>query len=223
MIWCVVRGRTKNMIKDAEYLLKKHVVIRVFLCMMGHMNTVVICLGNPGSKYEKTWHNAAWILADQIISSWEFNKYAQADMSVAGDVVWVKPQTFMNNSGEVLGHLKQQYGLGEDNLVVVYDDLDLPLGSIKIAHNRGDGGHNGIKSIVLHFGSQAFTRVRIGIAPEGGRQSIPGDFRDYVLRNMDPESFALLSGLSSRFEKMIQSIHTDGYDQAMNVWNESSV
>ncbi len=168
---------------------------------------IIICLGNPGEQYAKTWHNAGWIIADQIVpaDAWKFNKYAQADLAEVDGVLWVKPQTFMNNSGVVVDYLRKQYGLDENNLVVVHDDLDIPLGSLKTGRNHGDAGHNGIKSIVDHFGSQDFTRIRIGIAPEGGRQSISGDFRDYVLRNMEDKDTTTLKTLLNPIQKALVS------------------
>lgn len=181
---------------------------------------VVVALGNPGDRYRLTPHNAGWIVADEIVASddWSFEKYAQADIAKAAGMVWVKPKTYMNNSGEVLPYMKKQYDADVGSLVVLYDDLDLPFGQVKISHNRGDGGHNGIKSIARHFGSHAFTRIRIGIAPEDGRGH---NFDQYVLSSLSASQASTLRELAPTIKDILSLIDKEGYEASMNRYNSA--
>lgn len=187
---------------------------------------LVVFLGNPGEKYKKTWHNAGWIIADEIVPNkedWLFNKYAQADFSKLNlggkEIEFIKPQTFMNNSGLAVRYVMDKQSMSPEDIIVVYDDLDLPIGSLKISHNRGDGGHNGIKSIINQTGSSSFIRVRIGIAPKEGRTSIFGDFSDYVLRSIDEEYFETIKDMSSTIKDIISSLAQSGVENTMNKFN----
>jgi PTH1 family peptidyl-tRNA hydrolase len=104
----------------------------------------IIGLGNPGEKYHTTRHNIAWLVLNGIFSDgWSHHKYMNADIRTGHIGLFVKPQTFMNNSGEVISFLKKEIDFKPEHVVVIYDDVDLAFGTIRISYDRGDGGHNG--------------------------------------------------------------------------------
>ena len=137
-------------------------------------------LGNPGRSYERTRHNAGYLVADELArrhgGSWRKRKRAEAAPVSLGsrEVTLLKPTTFMNNSGSALA------GYGTEDLIVVHDDLDLPPGDVRVKVGGGAGGHNGLRSIIQHLGPD-FVRVRVGI----GRPPVDMTVTDYVLSRMD--------------------------------------
>ena len=140
----------------------------------------IIGLGNPGEKYKNTYHNIAWLIFDALgLIDWKFDKYLNAEFT--GEhrsdeiFIYLKPQTFMNRSGEIIKGLKKMKDFSPENLIVIHDDIDLPFGKVKLSYNRGDGGHNGVKSIIQHLKSKKFYRIRIGVAKvlENGEQIKP--------------------------------------------------
>ena len=179
----------------------------------------VVTLGNPGDRYRHTPHNAGWIIADKVVpnDAWRFEKYAQADVAEVDGVLWVKPKTYMNNSGEVVPFLKKQYGATSGSLCVLHDDLYLPYGTLKISHSRGDGGHNGVKSIARHFGSNLFGRLRVGIEQDE-TDAMPAD--RYVLSQLSPSRLAEIHDLVPHVKKVITTIAESGFEAAMNKYNE---
>lgn len=131
---------------------------------------MIVGLGNPGRKYENTRHNVGFMAVDQLASAYQTNFKANpfeaevADFFVAGEkILLVKPQTFMNDSGRAVGPLMTYYGIEKDELLVIYDDLDLALGKIRLRQKGSAGGHNGMKSIISHLGTDSFKRIKIGI------------------------------------------------------------
>lgn len=138
---------------------------------------LIVGLGNPGKEYDRTRHNAGFLaldalhekLAEEKINPWELSKKFNA--TIAGctlnndKIILAKPMTFVNDSGLSVQLLMHFYKMNAADLVVVHDDKDIPLGTFKIQTDRGAAGHNGVLSIIEHIGSQAFTRIRIGIAP----------------------------------------------------------
>jgi len=125
-------------------------------------------LGNPGKEYEKTRHNIGFRVIDELAK----NKPSEA--------VLLKPQTFMNNSGEAVNTAVNFYKIKLADLWVIHDDIDLPLGEIKISQNRGSAGHKGVESIIKKLGTKDFNRVRIGIRPLRGK---PEAVEKFVLQN----------------------------------------
>lgn len=139
---------------------------------------LIVGLGNPGKEYEKTRHNAGFLLVDMIqhtheCSPWKLSKKFNAEISegtIGGaKVILAKPMTFMNNSGQSVGLLLQYYSLSPSDLLVILDDKDITLGTHKVQSGRGHAGHNGMKSIMETCGTKDITRIRIGIAPEEGK------------------------------------------------------
>jgi len=151
---------------------------------------LIIGLGNPGKKYEKTRHNIGFVVVDEVISNFQFSIFKQfpkfkSQISKGNikdkKIIFAKPQTFMNNSGEGVRALIDFYKIDPENdLIIIHDDKDIPLGTIKIQKDKSAAGHNGIKSIIQHLGTQNFTRVRIGVAPEDPRKI--GNTADFVLK-----------------------------------------
>lgn len=135
---------------------------------------LIVGLGNPGKEHENTRHNAGFLIIDKMLADHEiqatFDKKANADIAKTEiskkRVLLVKPMTYMNNSGLTVRSLVDFYKLKPENLIIVHDDKDIPLGEIRIQTNRGPAGHNGVKSIIEHLGTQNFLRIRVGVAPE---------------------------------------------------------
>lgn len=178
----------------------------------------IIGLGNPGEKYRNTRHNVAWIILDELFGNgWSFHKYMNAEIRTGHDGLYIKPQTFMNNSGEVISFLKKEVDFEPEHVVVIYDDVDLAFGDIRISHDRGDGGHNGVKSITNHLGSKKSIRIRVGISRriDDGRLIKPN-----VLGNFPPEEQEIIQNeLSSKIDQIISSLVGQGREEAMNKFN----
>ncbi|MDB4984535.1 MAG: aminoacyl-tRNA hydrolase [Patescibacteria group bacterium] len=183
---------------------------------------LIVALGNPGEKYEHTRHNAGWILADLAFSNPDYarNSYASAGVAkvtVARETVQlVKPATFMNESGVSVEYFIKKENIKPENIIVIYDDIDLPIGKMKISFDRGSGGHNGIKSIEAHLGSREFIRIRIGISKvlENGELVKPN-----VLGNFEPSEQEVLASLAPRLKSTIETIVSEGKETAMTKFN----
>lgn len=143
---------------------------------------LIIGLGNPGKLYAKTRHNAGFMILDKLrevlkennISDWELSKKFNAEVCGGtinnNKILLVKPMTFMNDSGQAVQLIANFYKLTPADLIVVHDDKDIKLGEIKIQTDRSSAGHNGVQSIMDHIGTQNFTRVRVGVAPENPKK-----------------------------------------------------
>lgn len=184
------------------------------------MNYLVVGLGNPGEKFKNTRHNAGWLVIDFAYPdlNWEKDNYASADIARQDDVIFAKPTTFMNLSGESVGCLTKKRDIPAERCIVIYDDIDLPLGKIKISFDRGSGGHNGIKSIQDHLGTAEFIRIRIGISKvlESGEYMKPN-----VLGKFEPEELEILESVAKRVKLVLQTIIKDGKEFAMTEFNSS--
>lgn len=185
---------------------------------------LILGLGNPGDKYKNTRHNVAWIVFDNLNKDleWNFNKYSNANIahteSDGEDFVFVKPETFMNDSGNVLPYFIKEYGIGHEDIVVVHDDIDLPLGKIKISFDRGDGGHNGIKSIVSVLDSKMFVRIRIGVSivDENGvlhKPDVLGNFSSSEMEN-------IVKNIAPMVGDAISVIFSKNRESAMTKYNK---
>lgn len=135
---------------------------------------LVVGLGNPGKEYADTRHNVGWLALDNWVSTctektplWKIEKRWQAEViKVDRQTLAVKPQTFMNRSGDALAAIARFYRVPPEHILVLHDDHDLPIGTVRFAQNRGSAGHHGIDSIIATLGNRAFCRLRIGIAKE---------------------------------------------------------
>lgn len=168
----------------------------------------LVPLGNPGHEYARTRHNAARIVLEHIKDDVE--QLATVEVHV--------PETYMNESGrDIAEYLRYKEGR---ELVVMYDDKDLPLGSVRISHDRGDGGHNGIKSIIESLGTKEFIRIRIGIAPIDafGKDAavISGErTQGFVMGNVTDDETIALKSVSTKVLQAIKDIAERGYQKAM--------
>lgn len=170
------------------------------------MKTLIVGLGNPGDTYTNTRHNAGFLFIDFLAGlmgvSFKNQKKLQSEIAVADDVILCKPQTFMNNSGMAVRAAAEYYGIDPDHIIVAHDDSDIPFGKYKIHTERGAAGHKGILSIDEHLKSNAYTRVRIGIRPEGNTNKA----ETFVLKPFGKEEMAKLPELWKEIESELQTL-----------------
>lgn len=179
-------------------------------------------LGNPGLRYSRTRHNIGFLVLDLFASRqkcpWEERKRFATIGSHALDepkILLVKPQTYMNRSGEVVGRILDESGVPMESVIVVHDDMDLPFETMKIKKGGGAGGHRGIESILWELGSDRFLRVKMGIGrPEAGEQP-----EDYVLGAFPDEQVERLPQFLMRGAEALECILEQGIDRAMNLFN----
>ena len=183
---------------------------------------IIVGLGNPGVKYEKTHHNAGFIAVDYIADKMgvKFNKKGcQAEYgftSVNGEqIVLAKPQTYMNLSGEAVRDFKNFYKVNSEDVIVIYDDLDIEPGIIKIRKKGGPGTHNGMKSVVNELQTEEFPRIRVGI----GNPEYKNDLLNYILTKIPDEDYKILETAISNSADAIEEILKNGIDSAMNKFN----
>jgi PTH1 family peptidyl-tRNA hydrolase len=183
---------------------------------------LIVGLGNPGKEYAKTRHNAGFMVIDAIAETTGIALSRVKSKAIIGDgkyngskVILVKPQTYMNLSGQAVSGLVGFYKVQHDHILVIHDDLDLPLGTLRIRPNGGPGGQKGIKSIIEKLGSPEFARIRFGIGRPPGRM----DAKAYVLEKFLPREqeefeFALL-----RARDAALAFISDGLEKSMNQYN----
>lgn len=200
------------------FLLKKS----INFCWRFLLMKIIVGLGNPGNEYAKTRHNVGFMLIDALaehlnISLWKdkFNAQIAEGRIGAEKVLLVKPQTYMNNSGEAVGPLMRWYKVNPEDIIVAHDDMDIPAGTIRIRKKGSSGGHNGIKSLISHIGSENFARVRLGIG-----RPLPGwSVVNHVLAPFPAEDKTAVDGAIKYLIPAIECIITDGIDIAMNKYN----
>jgi peptidyl-tRNA hydrolase, PTH1 family len=183
---------------------------------------VVVGLGNPGPKYERTRHNAGVMVIKELLErngrSLKSHKSgaAIAECEIAGEkVVLARLSSFMNESGRPLRALTTFYKTPVERVIVVHDELDVPFEEVKVKLGGGTAGHNGLKSVAQHFGSKDFIRVRVGISrPRGGRDAV-----DYVLNEFTGTERKELPFVLSKAADAVEAILADGPDKAMNAFN----
>ena len=209
-------------ISDCGFLGSRKSAFRNLHSEMG--TRFVVGLGNPGAEYEWSRHNLGFMLIDRIAADAGAQlKRRECQALVAGAVVagekvlLVKPQTYMNLSGETLKCLRTKYGSdgGAEQVIVISDDLALPLGTIRIRPRGSAGGHNGLKSIIAALGSDEFTRLRIGIQPD---HEI-GDTKSFVLDAIPRSQRKQVEEVLARSAEALQVVLRDGVDKAMSLYN----
>jgi PTH1 family peptidyl-tRNA hydrolase len=184
---------------------------------------LIVGLGNPGSQYVGTRHNVGFMLLDYLAqennvsfteSKW---KALMAKTVIWGEsVILLKPETFMNASGTALAAAAKYYKILTDNIIVIHDDLDMPLGRIKMVSGGGDGGHKGIRSSITHLGTRDFPRVKIGI----GRPSSMVPPENYVLGRFEPDEHELIKQRMAVVVEGIKVFMQQGISAAMNAVNQ---
>lgn len=185
--------------------------------------TVLIGLGNPGLQYADTRHNVGFMVIDKLAHDYTINVTRFKHRAFIGEgliqgkkVMLVKPQTFMNLSGESVREIIQFYKIPLENIIVIFDDIDLPPGAVRIREKGSAGGHNGMKNIINQLGSDQFLRIKIGIG-----EKPPGwDLADYVLSKFSKDDLPLVSSAIEKAAKGAELILSDGVKEAMNQTNQ---
>ena len=183
---------------------------------------MIVGLGNPGRKYAANRHNVGFHCLDALAEAHGLTfdkKQGKSELAmgrVAGQrAILVKPQTYVNSSGEAVGAVARFYKVSPGDVIVIYDDLDLPQGTIRLRPRGSSGGHNGIKSIIDHLGTQAFPRVRVGIGRPPGRM----EPKDYVLQDMGDEERERMQDVCTRVVSALEMTIREGIRAAMNQYN----
>ena len=183
---------------------------------------IIAGLGNPGDQYRMTRHNMGFLVLDALADDAEITSLKKKFEALIGDgrlgghrVLLVKPQTFMNLSGQSLRQVVDFYQITPEDLIVVHDDLDLPFGTVRIKVGGGDGGHKGVRSAMDHLGGGAFTRVRLGI----GKPPFKDDTERYVLQSFPKADLEALAEVVRNACEAVREILDAGAPSAMNRFN----
>ncbi len=184
---------------------------------------LIIGLGNPGEKYSETYHNVGFRVVRKLERTLGVRLRQHCGRALVSDqallggetVVLVEPQTYMNASGEVLKPLFERFGSALQDIIVVYDELALPIGKIRVRQKGSAGGHNGIKSLISCAGDDEFMRVRVGILPD--REV--GDVRDFVLSRVAKSDRPLLEQAEDVAVKAVESLLSNGIEKTMAAYN----
>jgi PTH1 family peptidyl-tRNA hydrolase len=187
---------------------------------------IIVGLGNPGRKYDGTRHNVGWWALDHLADVWRFAPWRQeGDALVAegliGDarVRLIKPQTYMNLSGVALRpYLRRLEFSGLHHLLVLVDEVAIPIGTLRLRAAGSAGGHNGLKSIESTLGTRDYARLRIGIAPADGTPP-PGDLADFVLDHFSADERAVITAQLPKIATAVECWVSDGIEKAMNLAN----
>ncbi len=189
----------------------------------GGIEFLIVGLGNPGGKYEITRHNAGFLCVDLFAESMNTEikrlKYHSltAEVNIDGHrCLLMKPQTFMNNSGEAVGEAAKFYKIPAEKVIVMFDDISLPIGKLRVRRKGSAGGHNGIKSIISHLGSENFPRVKIGV---GAKPHPDYDLADWVLASFKKDDFPALKEAMVNAGEAVKLIVNGNTDKAMNLYN----
>ncbi len=186
------------------------------------MRHLIAGLGNPGSAYDNTRHNIGFRAAERAaerlgvkIGKKKFRSLCAEALYSDKKLLIIKPQTFMNASGEALREAKEFYKIAVEQIIVVYDELDLPLGNIRVNRGGGSAGHNGIRSIITSLGSEEFCRVRVGIGKPSGKK----EGRDHVLSTFAANERDTAAEMVETAVEATLEIISAGVDSAMNKFN----
>ncbi|MCE9612428.1 MAG: aminoacyl-tRNA hydrolase [Chthoniobacter sp.] len=178
---------------------------------------LIVGLGNPGREYRETRHNVGFMIVDQLAArervAFRTEKSWQAEVARVGDLVLCKPLTYMNLSGQAVRPLSQFYKIDASEMLIVLDDMALPLGTLRLRARGSAGGHNGLRSLIEHFGTPALPRLRIGIG------AAPGGATGHVLGRFALEEKAALNESLDRALGAIDCLRDRGLEAAMTAYN----
>ena len=182
---------------------------------------IVVGLGNPGARYKETRHNIGFLVVDELASRWRtegWKRRFEAEVTehrAGGPVLLVKPQTFMNLSGEAVREAAKFYKVVSTDIIVIHDDLDLPVGRLRIRERGGAGGHEGIASMIGQLGTDEFVRIKFGIS----RPPAEWDTADYVLGRFGPEELPEIKKMIMTAADAVEAVLGEGVAPAMNRFN----
>jgi len=179
---------------------------------------IIVALGNPGKKFENTRHNAGFMAIDFFAKKNDFPEFTiskkhEALISEQDNITLAKPQTFMNESGRTVKTLTTNYKLQTTNLVIVHDDIDLPLGKIKFSKDSGSGGHKGVDSIIQHLGNNHFIQLKIGVATTEAKAE------EVVLQKFTKEEQKILQEIIEKSAEALQCLIENGLEKTMNQYH----
>lgn len=179
---------------------------------------LIVGLGNPGEKYAKTRHNLGFVVADALARQFSFSKKFNAEIcQLNSELILVKPLTFMNASGMVVVKIARFYKVSPENIWVIHDDVDLPLGKLKIRLGGAAAGHHGVESVIKELGTDKFVRFRLGVGHPG--RGSDGQVEKYVLRSFDINEKTEVKQMLKKTVKAIQKALGQGIERAMNEFN----
>ena len=186
---------------------------------------IIIGLGNPTREYQATRHNIGFDAVTRICDDYNIRLDSKEHKALCGrgyiggeKVILAQPQTFMNLSGESVRALVDYYKLTNEDIIVIYDDIHLGVGQLRVRKKGSAGGHNGIKNIIAHLGTQEFMRIRIGV----GEKPEEWDLVDYVLGHFPKEEEPMIREALLRASKACECTITDGIEAAMNRYNQKA-
>lgn len=193
------------------------------------MPKLLVGLGNPGQKYERTRHNIGFEIIDHLAKAWSVtladNKRFQGCVgetrAVSGDrLIFLKPSTYMNRSGQSVRSVLDWYKLQPSHVLVIYDDMDLPIGKLRMRMSGSAGGHNGMKSIISHLGTQTFPRLRLGISRADGAENQPNRaVVGHVLGKFSPDERKVVDAAVDLAGEAIEFSLGKGIERAMSLYN----
>jgi len=182
---------------------------------------LVAGLGNPGREYARTRHNVGFLIADLLATragtAFVHDSKWNADVARAGNLTLMKPMTFMNLSGESVGDFCRFYKIEPSQVLVVIDDIALPLGRLRLRGTGSDGGHNGLASVLMHLGTERVPRLRVGIGSSGSKGSLVG----HVLGKFSNDEQVALDDAISRAADAVEFAQESGLEAAMNRFNSN--
>lgn len=195
----------------------------MFFSRSGPVEWLIVCLGNPGDKYEGTRHNVGFMVADELgnrgnfpIQRLKYRALTQTATIGGCQALVMKPVTFMNLSGESVGEAARFYKIPADHVLVVSDDVSLPVGKLRIRTGGSAGGHNGLKNIIQHLGTDQFPRVKVGV----GQKPHPDyDMADWVLGKFQGEDKKAIDAAVDRAADAVECYLKEGATKAMNRFN----
>lgn len=205
--------------------------------------SLIVGLGNPGAEYERTRHNIGFMAVDRLATSWSISLGKEkrfygifgegrlsSRLASSGKIRLLKPTTYMNVSGQSVRACADWFKGNPENILVIYDDMDLPLGKLRLRPSGSAGGHNGMKSIISHLGTQNFPRLRLGIG-RGSKDAVDNaiaskanqNVTSHVLGGFSPTETKILPEIFDLAESTVTSILADGLEKAMSLYNSRSI
>ena len=184
---------------------------------------LLVGLGNPGDKYDNTRHNVGFAAIDQLaeelkvpVQKLKYRALTQTVELGGAKVLLMKPITYMNLSGEAVGEAARFFKIPADHVLVLSDDVSLPVGKLRIRKGGSAGGHNGLKSIIQHLGTDQFPRLKVGV---GGKPHPDYDMADWVLGKLQGEDKKAMDEAARRAAQAVECLLSQGMDKAMNQYN----